>query len=807
MRKRNLALIRVNSPTESRLHMVDRDQFVIGRSPESDIVVNANSISRKHVQIEVRDQKILIEDLESSNGTFLNEMRLEARKKYPIPENTAVRLGNSKETISIELMERPIEFDQYHSYLPKFNQDLLDVMDIMLRDAQSRVDQVLKKADLEAQEIIEKGRTQAQSEGDAIRGKVRAEAEAIAAKHLEKAREEIQKQYNQAASQVQDRAFRDVHAEAERTRHRLREQAHEMKVQLQLEADQILQNAHKESSRLKEEALQEFEKQRLDGQTRAQQILDDAEAEAAKILQHAREASERMRTVARQDFDEAMERIKSQTSDMLRAAEEKSAETIESAKKRAQVIVENQEKESATILSDLSQRIQHEAQKEAQVLVKKAQAEIEETRIRAQEAVALLDQDKRELEQKLLELHQEKAQQLSLKSVLQGEIETLEGMRSQLKEESTKLSGTVAHLKSLEEQVKALELQRIHMQEKNAQVMQDLELLKRNTFEELERVRSAEERKLMNLAGLKAKEFSSRIEKVLVGEIKRQLNSQLSATHLAEISRKLNEEIVAMFASESFKLEEKKALKVQENSPAPLRTSALRWGLALLVLGGLGYLIQNSHLIVKRQNEFTNNLIEKQKDDIQFKPHMTSEYRSTYTDNVLYMDRYLELKNDSHAQDQWALNLNEFFMTELKLSEEKMVRFIGIESALIKRLATLRESVDLRYFEEGIRRMREAETESTTKIQSLLGTAEHYNRLRLREKLFLSQVSASVPVRLPAQKEQAPQETQMMAPQVPSQVPQIQESASVTSTTLSKPSAVEKRQKAESNKRRPHPYR
>jgi hypothetical protein len=82
------------------------------------------------------------------------------------------------------------------------------------------------------------------------------------------------------------------------------------------------------------------------------------------------------------------------------------------------------------------------------------------------------------------------------------------------------------------------------------------------------------------------------------------------------------------------------------------------------------------------------------------------------------------------------------------------VRFIGLESALIKRLVSLRASVDMKYLEEGLKRMQDAEKEETVKIIALLNTPKNYERLRLREKIFLSQVKI-LPLRTPAENERS----------------------------------------------------
>jgi EAL domain-containing protein (putative c-di-GMP-specific phosphodiesterase class I) len=52
--------------------------FVIGRSDDADHTIYSGKISKEHAQIEVRDGRYSIRDLESTNGTFVNGKRVNA---------------------------------------------------------------------------------------------------------------------------------------------------------------------------------------------------------------------------------------------------------------------------------------------------------------------------------------------------------------------------------------------------------------------------------------------------------------------------------------------------------------------------------------------------------------------------------------------------------------------------------------------------------------------------------------------------------------------------------------------------------
>jgi serine phosphatase RsbU (regulator of sigma subunit) len=54
-------------------------ELVLGRQPDVDVMLNAREVSRRHARIYYSGESYLLEDLESSNGTFLNSAPLKGR--------------------------------------------------------------------------------------------------------------------------------------------------------------------------------------------------------------------------------------------------------------------------------------------------------------------------------------------------------------------------------------------------------------------------------------------------------------------------------------------------------------------------------------------------------------------------------------------------------------------------------------------------------------------------------------------------------------------------------------------------------
>jgi hypothetical protein len=51
---------------------VDQPELIIGRDEQCDLVIADRRVSRRHARIRLRDEKYLLEDLGSKNGTFVN---------------------------------------------------------------------------------------------------------------------------------------------------------------------------------------------------------------------------------------------------------------------------------------------------------------------------------------------------------------------------------------------------------------------------------------------------------------------------------------------------------------------------------------------------------------------------------------------------------------------------------------------------------------------------------------------------------------------------------------------------------------
>ena len=74
---------------------VNKQEMVIGRNWKSDICIRDLSISKEHLSIySEAGGKVVIKDLNSTNGTYVNEHLIESQTNFSLNDNDIIKLGN-----------------------------------------------------------------------------------------------------------------------------------------------------------------------------------------------------------------------------------------------------------------------------------------------------------------------------------------------------------------------------------------------------------------------------------------------------------------------------------------------------------------------------------------------------------------------------------------------------------------------------------------------------------------------------------------------------------------------------------------
>ncbi|QDK99063.1 FHA domain-containing protein [Acinetobacter tandoii] len=72
---------------------IDRDMLV-GRHQEADVLLQSAEVSRKHAALLLKEQALWVQDLNSSNGTFVNDLRIETES--PLQKGDIVQFASFK---------------------------------------------------------------------------------------------------------------------------------------------------------------------------------------------------------------------------------------------------------------------------------------------------------------------------------------------------------------------------------------------------------------------------------------------------------------------------------------------------------------------------------------------------------------------------------------------------------------------------------------------------------------------------------------------------------------------------------------
>jgi flagellar basal body-associated protein FliL len=81
----------LTQPLQGAAVQFEQDAVILGRSPDADLTVDEGHVSGKHARVFTRDNRVFVEDLGSTNGTFVNGRRITAAT--PLTSGDTLQLG------------------------------------------------------------------------------------------------------------------------------------------------------------------------------------------------------------------------------------------------------------------------------------------------------------------------------------------------------------------------------------------------------------------------------------------------------------------------------------------------------------------------------------------------------------------------------------------------------------------------------------------------------------------------------------------------------------------------------------------
>ncbi|QDS96278.1 FHA domain-containing protein FhaB [Roseimaritima multifibrata] len=82
--------------------VIGQKKFLIGRSEKCQLRPKSESVSRKHCILVIRENRLLVQDLKSRNGTFINDKPLPTDRAKSLKDGDILRVGKLVFEVSID---------------------------------------------------------------------------------------------------------------------------------------------------------------------------------------------------------------------------------------------------------------------------------------------------------------------------------------------------------------------------------------------------------------------------------------------------------------------------------------------------------------------------------------------------------------------------------------------------------------------------------------------------------------------------------------------------------------------------------
>jgi diguanylate cyclase (GGDEF)-like protein len=83
-------IVQIHGPELGKKYTLQENEFTIGRGEDNHIVVDLDNVSRRHARILRRQGRMFVEDLKSTNGTYLNDQEV-----TPLRSGDRIQVGGS----------------------------------------------------------------------------------------------------------------------------------------------------------------------------------------------------------------------------------------------------------------------------------------------------------------------------------------------------------------------------------------------------------------------------------------------------------------------------------------------------------------------------------------------------------------------------------------------------------------------------------------------------------------------------------------------------------------------------------------
>lgn len=650
-----------------------------------------------------------------------------------------------------------------------------------LQVAQQALETQSHRARVEADQIL----AQAQKETESLKAQALAEAQT---RRLEletenrRTRSEIEQLMAQAQKEAEilktqtlvDAQNRKQELEAEIAR--LKQDAFSLQTQERLnakkEADRIIADAQKTIQKDFESSNQKIQEQLEGTRAKSVQILEEAEGKARSILSEAqddavrirREASDEARVINQEAQRKNTESYNQMLERFQKESQIKEQEILDRARLEADKIKQIAQKDAAQELEKAkanADQVRQSASSDAQLeldrvlkengaqisLLKKQIAELEQ---KAEEQTSILNSAKSDLTQLTAQRNERDfelkslAKELADARVLLNQVNELENRRSQAESQLRDFTRQRDEgMAKIEREFKEMrEKSLLEFENSKKEQANELARLKLKGTEDINKQLQAAEQQYEKTLELRAVELSQKLQERFIPQLEKWSKDPGAAA--ISLKQEIEDAVGGALLKETSAFKAAVGLNPAVNSEElALKKKKQKQMIAAAVAVAvvvIGIYWQELFSLMKKSQEssYASTVLERRRELAAYKPEQTAEYRDTYTENVLYLRHYYEVKMNTSYQKSWTLRLNDLeLLRTLGIGEEDIIEFIAKETTLIRRLGDLRNSIDAVYLNEGLERMRTAENEEVLVLKEIVKGEANFQKIRSLEDQFI----------------------------------------------------------------------
>ncbi len=89
---KNIFLYVIKGPRSGYKYKVTKPRVIVGRGSQADLIIPDLEVSRQHFSLEIKENKTILRDLNSTNGTYIDGEKISSVK---LEDRTEIQIGQS----------------------------------------------------------------------------------------------------------------------------------------------------------------------------------------------------------------------------------------------------------------------------------------------------------------------------------------------------------------------------------------------------------------------------------------------------------------------------------------------------------------------------------------------------------------------------------------------------------------------------------------------------------------------------------------------------------------------------------------